>query len=257
MPRAKRHYVPGHVWHITHRCHKRAFLLKFAKDRRRWTEWLYQAKKRYRGLSVLDYMVTSKHIHLLVFDKGGGNFIPASIKLVAGRTGQEYNIRKKIKGAFWQDRYHATAVESNRHLRQCIAYIDMNMVRAGVVDHPGKWECCGYNEIQNPRTRKGIIDFNRLMELLGLETYEQLKQAHFKWVDSAIQAKNKGRQAKWTQNVAVGGESFIEKIKEALGFRARGRKIRRAGDSFELREALKPYGTTNALASGNTFLWDQ
>jgi len=52
-------------------------------------EWLYQAKKRYRGLSVLDYMVTSNHIHLLVFDNGGRNIIPDSIKLVAGRTGQE------------------------------------------------------------------------------------------------------------------------------------------------------------------------
>ena len=161
------------------------------------------------------------------------------------------------KGAFWQDRYHATAVDSNRYLRQCIAYIDMNMVRAGVVDHPGKWECCGYNEIQNPRTRKGIIDFDRLMGLLGFETYEQLKQAHFKWVDSAIQAENKGRQAKWTQSIAVGSESFIDKIKEVLGFRAKGRKIRRAGDSFELRETLKPYGTTTALEPENTFLWDQ
>ncbi len=99
-------------------------------------EWLYQAKKRYRDLSVLDYMVTSNHIHLLVFDNGGRNVIPDSIQLVAGRTGQEYNIRKNKKGAFWQDRYHATAVESNRHLHQCIACIDMNMVRAGVVDHP-------------------------------------------------------------------------------------------------------------------------
>lgn len=98
---------------------------------------------------------------------------PDSIKLVAGRTGQEYNIRKNRKGAFWQDRYHATAVETNRHLRQHIAYIDMNMIRAGVADHPGKWECCGYNEIQYPRARKGIIDFDRLMGLLGFETDEQ------------------------------------------------------------------------------------
>jgi hypothetical protein len=55
MARAKRHYIPGYVWHITHRCHKREFLLKFPRDRRRWIEWLYQAKKRYSGLSVLDY----------------------------------------------------------------------------------------------------------------------------------------------------------------------------------------------------------
>ena len=33
MPRANRHYIPGYVWHITHRCHKKEFLLKFARDR--------------------------------------------------------------------------------------------------------------------------------------------------------------------------------------------------------------------------------
>ena len=36
LARANRHYLPGYVWHITHRCHKREFLLKFARDQRRW-----------------------------------------------------------------------------------------------------------------------------------------------------------------------------------------------------------------------------
>ncbi len=68
MARANRHYLPGHVWHLTHRCHKREFLFKFAKDRVRWVQWLYEAKKRY-GHIILDYMVTSNHIHLLVYDQ--------------------------------------------------------------------------------------------------------------------------------------------------------------------------------------------
>lgn len=78
-------------------------------------QWLYEAKKRYE-LTILDYIVTSNHIHLLVYDHAGRDVIPESIKLVAGRTGQEYNKRKNRLGAFWQDRYHATAVESGEHL---------------------------------------------------------------------------------------------------------------------------------------------
>ena len=39
-----------------------------------------------------------------------------------------------------------------------------------------------YNEIQNPRKRKGIIDFDRLMDLLGFENYEDLKGSLYKWV---------------------------------------------------------------------------
>ena len=77
MARAKRYFVPGYVWHITHRCHKKDFLMKFVKDRERWTHWLFQAKKRH-GLHVLNYMATSNHIHLLVIDKGGRDVIPNS-----------------------------------------------------------------------------------------------------------------------------------------------------------------------------------
>ena len=185
-------------------------------------------------MSVLNYMVTSNHVHLLVFDNGGRNVIPDSIKLVAGRTGQEYNVRKNRTGAFWDDRYHATAVESNRYLRQCITYIDLNMVRAGVVEHPRQWEFCGYNEIQSPRKRKGIIDFDRLGELLGFENFEDLKDAHCKWVDSAIQTDNSDKEKKWTQSIAVGSKPFVEKMKKSLGFNAKGRKILSSDDTIEL-----------------------
>jgi len=123
MARANRHYIPGHVWHLTHRCHKREFLFKFVKDRLRWMQWLYKVKIRY-GLTILDYMVTSNHTHLLVYDRDGGDVISKSIQLLAGRVGQEYNERKNRKGAFWQDRYHATAVETGEHLMNCIVYID-------------------------------------------------------------------------------------------------------------------------------------
>ena len=122
MPRANRHHIPGYIWHITQRCHKREFLLKFAKDRQRWLRWLFEAKRRYR-LSILNYIVTSNHVHLLVADDGDRETIPKSIQLVAGRTGQEYNRRKERKGAFWEDRYHATAIEGDDHLLQCMVYI--------------------------------------------------------------------------------------------------------------------------------------
>ena len=99
MPRANRHYIPGYVWHVTHRCHKKEFLLKFAKDRKRCLQWLFEAKKRYE-LSILNYMVTSNHVHLLVYDSGGRDMISKSVQLVAGRTGQQYNQRKRRKDAF-------------------------------------------------------------------------------------------------------------------------------------------------------------
>ena len=42
MPRANRYHLPGHVWHLTHRCHQREFLLEFARDRDRYRYGLFQ-----------------------------------------------------------------------------------------------------------------------------------------------------------------------------------------------------------------------
>ncbi len=134
--------------------------MKFAKDRKSWRDWLLKAKRRYHP-AILNYMVTSNHIHLLVIDDGGRDVIPESVRLVAGRTGQEYNIRKRRKGAFWEDRYHASAIETGEHLLRCIVYIDMNMVRAGVFNHPAEWGNGGYNEIQNPRRKCALIAYAR------------------------------------------------------------------------------------------------
>jgi REP-associated tyrosine transposase len=96
--------------------------------------WVFEAKKRF-GLSVLNYVVTCNHVHLLVKDTGR-DVISQSIQLIAGRTAQEYNQRKNRQGAFWEDRYHATAVQADDHLYRCLVYIDLDMVRAGVVNHP-------------------------------------------------------------------------------------------------------------------------
>ena len=72
-------------------------------------------KKRY-DLEGLNFTITSNHIHLLVYGGEDREVIPRSMQLVAGRTAQEYNRRTQRKGAFWEDRYHATAIDTDDHL---------------------------------------------------------------------------------------------------------------------------------------------
>jgi REP-associated tyrosine transposase len=194
MARAHRHYLGGQIWHLTHRCHQPEFLLRFARDRQAWMGWLFEARKRF-GLYVSDYMVTSNHIHLLVYDREGRDVIPNSMQLVAGRSGQEYNQKKQRKGAYREDRYHATAVETGEHLRQCLVYLDLNMVRTGVVTHPEQWQDCGYVEIQCPKARRRIIDEEQLMSLTGVGSRSVLQQLCRLQVEAALERKLLGRQS--------------------------------------------------------------
>jgi len=259
MPRANRHYIPGYIWHITHRCHKREFLLKFAKDRRRWMGWLFEARKRY-GLSILNYMVTSNHVYLLVSGNSDRDAIPKSIQLLAGKTGQEYNQRKKRKGAFWEDRYHATAVEDDAHLVRCMVYVDMNMVRAGVVKNPEEWSFCGYNEIQPPPKRYALVDIAEVIALLQMRDFEELQESRKHWIEEALEFKRHSRESKWTESIAVGTKGFVEATKERLGIRAKGRKVFSNNGAYELREPAAPYKAlfdlkNDVLRLENAYFW--
>ena len=259
MPRANRHYLPGYVWHLTHRCHQKEFLLKFSQDRKRYVQWLFEAKKRY-GLSILNYIVTSNHIHLMVLDTGK-DIISRSIQLVAGRTGQEYNQRKNRKGAFWEDRYHATIVQTNHHFLCCMAYIDLNMVRAGVVSHPSEWDDCGYNEILHPPGRYGLIDRRALRDILGLVEGEALGSVYRQVISEAMEDNAKCRQPMWTESIAVGDEDYMVDTKRKLSIMANGRRIIPSSGAYELREPVSAYNLdydteNDALRLKNTFFWD-
>ena len=259
MARANRHHLPGYVWHITHRCHKREFLLKFDKDKKRYIHWLFEAKKRF-GLKILNYTITSNHTHLLVYDDKV-NVIPKSIQLIAGRTGREYNLRKNRKGAFWEDRYHGTAVKNGQHLIRCLTYIDLNMVRAGVVQHPGEWIYGGYHEIQKPKLRYSLINRQKLSELAGINDQDQLREHHRKWVEAVLKSGLNQRDGKWTESIAVGDKDFVMETKAKLGAMALGRKALHNNEDYELRQSQSPYNHSfdpekSLLRLKNDYYWN-
>ncbi len=229
MPRANRYFIPGYVWHITHRCHNKDFLLESIKDKENWMKWLFEANDRFQT-SVLDFSITSNHVHVLAFDSEGQGSISKCMQLVSGRTAQSYNWRNDRKGAFWEDRYHGTAIESGTHLVNCIRYIDLNMVRAGVVDHPSEWEFGGYSMIQgNPKRQ--LIDIDSLLMLLHFEDLDHLQACLRDHVDEAIQSNLLEREGKWTESVAIGSKAYLEQFDKRSGGKMRAFRI--VGDVLE------------------------
>jgi len=239
LPRAHRYYLPGYIWHLTHRCHNKSFLLQQECDRQRWVHWLRVARKKH-GLSVLDYTVTCNHVHLLVYGTDDRYSIAGSMQLVAGRIAQEYNERLGRRGAFWEDRYHATAVESRTHLLKCITYIDLNMVRARAVAHPREWKYGGYHEIQNPGCSNRVIDLDRLLDLTRCADAESWRRTHANMIDAALKEAAGQRDDIWSQSVAVGSRAFVEEFASKLGMRLRRRSIEDAADNPELTSLREP-----------------
>ena len=188
--------------------------------------------------------------------------ISQSIQLIAGRTAQEYNQRKNRQGAFWEDRYHATAIEADEHLLRCLVYIDLNMVRAGVVNHPIRWKHGGYREIQDPRERYALLNLQELTALCGFEKVADFQRAHRDWVDEAIKDEMMARESRWSEAVAVGSLSFVNTVKSELGFKAARREVIEQGETYVLREESETYrsnfaGENEMLSSENARFWNE
>jgi len=205
-------------------------------------------------------MVTSNHIHLLVLEEGAEGVLARSMQLIAGRTGQEYNQRKRRQGAFWEDRYHGTAIESGEHLRRCMAYIDLNMWRAGVVKHPVEWGSCGFHQIQEPPPRYRIIDRDRVAEVFGYRKGEELAQAQRDWIATSL-AAGSTHEVQWSESLAIGSEYFIAAVREKLGLQAHFREVEYDNERHVLREPHSAYGRVFEpenvpLSPENTFFWN-
>jgi len=154
------------------------------------------------------------------------------------------------------------AVKGGDHLLRCIVYIDMNMVRAGVVEHPDQWTHGGYREVQSPRRKCILIDYDRLKTLCGFDDFKSFQVAHRRWVKTAIVKNVRHRESAWTRAVAVGSQSFVAKIKNQLNALAIGRRVLPATDFWELREDAIPYnpfigGPEVEIGTDNTYLWNE
>ena len=189
-------------------------------------------------------MVTSNHIHLLV-RSDEEDTISKSMQYVAGRTGQDYNRRKSRKGAYWEDRYHATAVESGEHMLRCMLYIDMNMVRAGVVRHPSEWDECGFKEVLTPRERYSLIHREGLLSSLDLSDQDELGENYPMWLDETMANDRAKFDDRWSFSVAVGSDSFVEGVRHQLGLSEMSHQIESDDVGSILREPDVEYGENN------------
>ena len=217
MGRKKRGWIDNACYHITHRCHGRKFLFRYEKYRDYYVRTLFQAQRRY-DIDVLNYVVTSNHVHLLVTAEKSEN-ISNALRYLHGCMALFYNRERDGEGAFWSDRFHSTCIQSGNHFARCLFYIDLNMVRTGVVKHPSKWKHCGYHEIIRKRQRYSIINRERLLQVLYMNDFNKFRRWYKRVLDDKIINRELSRQTYWSKAIAVGEPEWLEDVSGKIGLK--------------------------------------
>lgn len=206
-----RHFQKERTYHVTHRCHNKGFLLKTGIDRDEYLRLMWEAGRKW-DLSILSYMVTSNHVHLLL-SSSRHEEMSRFMAHVSGGMANYHNRRKKRLGAFWEGRYRSTLVQDGKHLTRCLLYIALNMVRAGVVRHPGEWGWSSHLELLGKKQRYRMIDMDRLLEKAEASNSRDFASWFGKTIErKCMKPENLKREPWWTQSSYVGSSSFLSSL---------------------------------------------
>ncbi len=245
MPRATRYIVEGYLYHLTHRCADGEFFLRFAKERDAYREWLRVGSTRHH-VSVLGYTVTSNHTHV-VCEVRDRLAVADMMKLAAGSVAQQRNLRKGHEGSVWEHPYRCTRIQDGSHLLNCLRYVDLNMVRAGVVKHPCEWRWCSYDEFTGQRQRYRIVDGKRLLFLTGFTSLPEFAEFYRASISERLAARDMVREPCWTEAVAVGGAEFVDATVRTTSYRRHMERYEvhgpAGGKAWAVREPGVSYST--------------
>lgn len=137
MARLPRLTVAGYPHHIVQRGNNRQPIFAGEADYRTILS-MFEESAREDGVAIHAYVLMSNHFHLLATPETV-EAIPQMMQSVGRRYVRYFNQRQGRTGTLWEGRYKSTLIQTDRYLLACMAYIDLNPVRAGLAADPADY----------------------------------------------------------------------------------------------------------------------
>ena len=132
MARLPRLTVPGYPHHVIQRGNNRQAIFASDHDYAALLQLLAENAVRFE-VAVHAYVLMSNHFHLLA-TPATVDGLPQMMQAVGRRYVRYFNDRQGRSGTLWEGRYRSTVIDTDRYLLACMVYLDLNPVRAGLVE---------------------------------------------------------------------------------------------------------------------------
>ena len=213
MPRKPRFYLPDIPAHIVQRGNSRQAVFFGEADYLAYLGWLREGAERH-GCFVHAYVLMTNHVHLLMTPRE-----PDAISHIIQYVGRHYvtyvNRRYGKSGTLWEGRHKGCVIHSETHLLACMRYIELNPVRAGMVQRPIDYRWSSYSAnaegsddaLVSPHSlyqSLGTTDVARQEAYRGLFS-DDLGAEHVKTIRATVQT-----------GTPLGNQRFREQIERTL-----------------------------------------
>jgi len=142
VARLPRLTIPGFPHHVIQRGNDRRAIFVDDADRERYLATLREIAARC-GLAVHAHVLMPDHVHLLVTPQAAGD-VGRVIQSLGRRYVRWFNDRHGRGGALFEGRYRSAVVDAEIYLLACMRYIELNPVRAGLVNGPAEFRWSSY-----------------------------------------------------------------------------------------------------------------
>lgn len=216
MARLPRLTLAGQLHHVIQRGNNRQPIFSTAADHSQLLALMDESAKRF-GVAVHAYVLMDNHFHLLATPQ-----TDTGLSLMMQAVGRSYvryfNQLQNRSGTLWEGRYRSTLIQTDRYLLPCMAYIDLNPVRAGLVTEAKDYPWSSYGHYAGLRADK-LIAPHPLVWALGNTPFGR----EAAYADMVRNGVSDALQAALTSSVlsgwALGDEEFVADLQKRTGRR--------------------------------------
>ena len=211
MARLPRLTLPGYPHHLIQRGNNRQAIFASAADYQYLLSLLFENAKKF-DVAVHAYVLMENHFHLLA-TPGSENGISRLMQAVGRSYVRYFNDLHSRSGSLWEGRYRSTLIEADQYLLLCMAYLDLNPVRAGKVAQAQDYAWSSYGHYAGLHSDK-LVTPHSLIWTLGNTPFAR-EAAYAERVRIGV---NSHQQLALTESAlngwALGGENFVAELQK-------------------------------------------
>ena len=153
MPRKKRIWYPGAIYHVMSRGNRKMIIFKEESDYIQFLDCLANVKKEF-GFRIYSLCLMTNHFHMAV-GTGETELCKIMHKLLL-MYAASYNKKYKLTGHVFENRYIAQIIENEPYFLEVSRYIHLNPVKAQIVSNPLDYAYSSYRMFVPPVEDQGL-----------------------------------------------------------------------------------------------------
>ncbi len=213
MARLPRLTLPGYAHHVIQRGNNRQTIFLRPLDRTTWLQIAAECAHQFH-VAIHAYVLMDNHFHLLATPESADG-LPKMMQALGRRYVRYFNDQYARTGTLWEGRYKSTVVQAETHLLPCMAYMDLNPVRAGLVSMPQDYPWSSYGHYVGQRVDR-LITVHPIVWALGNTPFSR----EATYADLVKRGVGEGSQLALTDATlggwALGDPSFVAELQKKI-----------------------------------------